>query len=548
MTRSTLRRGAAFGAAAGVLAALTVAVPTTVSAATAVPGVAYIDATVAASSSLKVAGVDGSSPVSIIPAGLQATSFAASSDTDAASSTVAVVVRTIAPKVQDTTSALVVTHGGVSKVVSSFTDANPVVSADGLFVWFLTHGNLWKYDVVAGTAVQINGGAEFNPWAAAPGSHSYVYRLAVSTDGSKAAELLQSYPNSGPGGVNRSQVRVFDIVQTGASFDKTPIWTSFNYLGNTLTSPQLLPYNFVFTDSDTLVTGECVNDPCATWTTFSVNTSTAPDGVKTGTGITALPNLNNLLSLRQTAGTWWAWALDQTAHTLTPSTTTDNTFATPLTAAAAWAGADHDFAFIQPVADTPATFTSLAAKMGVAATLNLSAKSVNSGAQVHFDGFGTYPAPLSGEVVQKETGQVWKGQLQSSIDAGKTWTVAGATTFGGGLTAKLTRTTQFRWFFAGDALTAPAYSGRKVVSVTPGLTVKVTKSGTRRIVAGTTTRVGGTITLFKLTGRKYVKVLATTISAKGGWSFGKRLLAAGAYRVVTTPDASWASAAKAFRI
>ena len=555
MTRSTLRRGAAFTAAATLLAGLAVAAPMSASGAVGTPSVAFIDTTVASAAALSSLPPSGSgTPTLLNPAGLSTSFFAASSDTLTADTTVVTGVRTVGSVFPNTTSALVVTHGGVSKVLSTYTDVNPVVSADGLFVWFLVRGNLYKYDVVAGTTAQINGAAQFNPWAAAAGSHSYVYRLAISTDGSKAAELLQSYPDSGGGGVNRSQIRVFDITQTGANFVSAPIWTSFNYTGNRVAppvnDPQLLPYNFVFTDANTLVTGECVNDPCETWTTWAIDTTTAPDGVKTGAGITALPNLDNLLGLRQSAGTWTAWNLDiTTAHTVTPNTTTDATFASPLTQGTAWpAGSDKYFAYITPLADAAPAFTALAAKMGVASTLTLSKAVVATGTRVAYNAFGTYPSPASGQILQKETATVGRGTLQSSINGGVTWTTVATTTSGGGTTGILTRNTRFRWVYAGDVLTAPSTSAVKVVYVTPSLSVKVTKSGKTKIVSGVTSRIGGTVSLWKLSGKTWKKLYTASVTTRGAYSFGKRGLAAGTYRVVTLADASWLATAKAFRI
>ena len=554
MTRPTLRRGAAFTAAAALLAGLAVAVPMTAQGAGSTPTVAFVDSTVPSAAALTSLAADGTGPATLLnPAGLQTSFFAASSDTATSASTVVTGVRTIGPVVANTTSALVVTHAGVSKVLSTYTDVNPVVSADGLFVWFLVRGNLYKYDVALGTTLQINGAAQFNPWAAAAGSHSYIYRLAISTDGSKAAELLQSYPNSGGAGVNRSQIRVFDISQTGANFVSAPIWTSNNYLGNGVADKQLLPYNFVFTDDKTLVLGECINDPCATWTTWGVDTLAAADGtttMATATGVTALINLDNLLGLRSAAGTWYAWALDNvTAHTITPSTTTDSTFATALTAGAVWpVGSDKYFAYITPLADIPATFTGLSAKMSVAPTLVLSKSAVVTGTRVTFNAFGTYPSPASGQILQKETATVGRGTLQYSLNGGATWAKLVTTTAGGGSTQLLSRTTKFRWLYPGDALTNPATSVVRTVSVAPSLSVKVTRSGSSKVVSGVTSRIGGTVALWKLSGRTWKKLFTTPVKTRGAYSFGKRSLVTGTYRTITLADASWISAAKTFKI
>jgi hypothetical protein len=554
MTRPTLRRGAAFTAAAALLAGLAVGAPMAASGAPALDAtdVAYIDTTAPSAAILKNALPDGTSATTLAPAGLSASFFAASTDTAAANSTVVTGYRSVATSApQDSTAALVVTHGGVSKVLSAYTDVNPVVSADGQTVWFLVRGNLYSYDVTSGATTQINGAAEFNPWLAASGYHTYVYRLAISTDGTKAAELLQSYPDSGVG-VNRSQIRVFDISTATPSVKKTPIWTSYNYAGGPA-AKQLLPYNLVFTDPSTLVIGECIDYVCETWTTWSVDTTTAADGtapIAAGTGIAALTNLNNLLGLKQSRGTWYAWALDLTVnHNITPYTTTDSSFAAPLTLGTPWPnGSEKYLHYVTPLADTPATFTSLSVRMGVAANLKLAKTLVATGTRVHYDAFGSYPVPLSGEVLQKEIAQVWRGQLQYSVNAGATWANVNVSTYGGGSTQKLTRNTWFRWSFPGDALTRPASTSAKLVSVVPSLSVKVTKSGASRTVAGVTSRSGGTVAMYKLSGRTWKKVVTTPVRAKGLYSFGKRTLSRGSYKVVTVADVSWASSTKTFSI
>jgi hypothetical protein len=315
---------------------------------------------------------------------------------------------------------------------------------------------------------------------------------------------------------------------------------------------QLLPYNFVFTDDKTLVLGECINDPCLTWTTWGVDTLAAPDGtttMATGTGVTALTNLDNLLGLRAGTGTWYAWALDNvTAHTITPWTTTDPTFAS-LTPLAAWpAGSDKYFAYVTPLADVPASFTGLSVKMSVAPTLVLSKSAVATGSRVTFNAFGTYPSPASGQILQKETATVGRGTLQYSLNGGATWAKLVTTTAGGGSTQLLTRTTKFRWLYPGDVLTNPATSVVRSVSVAPSLSVKVTKSGSSKVVSGVTSRVGGTVALWKLSGRTWKKLFTTPVKTKGAYSFGKRTLGKGTYRAITLADASWISAAKTFKV
>ncbi len=97
-------------------------------------------------------------------------------------------------------------------------------------------------------------------------------------------------------------------------------------------------------------------------------------------------------------------------------------------------------------------------------------------------------------------------------------------------------------------VTSPATSVVRTVSVAPSLSVKVTKSGSSKVVSGVTSRIGGTVALWKLSGRTWKKLFTTPVKTRGAYSFGKRNLVKGTYRAITLADASWISAAKTFKI
>lgn len=550
MTVPTARRAAALATASAVLVGLAVAVPQAASAAapTDATNFAFIE-TSDASQPGPLRQVAGLAPAAVTDAtdltsGNLSTRFfdASSGTTTTATTTVATSVRTAGG-----TQALVVTNNGTSRIVSTYNDANPVVSANGDTVWFVVHGNLFKYTVATQTTTQISTGAEFNPWAAAPGSHSYLYRLAVSPNGLEAAVLQQSYPDSGSIGVNRSQIKVFDISQTGASFDSTPLWTSYNYVGNGASDPQLLPYNLVFTDDDTLVFGECVNDPCATWTTFSVTPSSAQSGVQSGTGITALPNLDNLLGLKQSGGTWYAWSLTldsgNTITNITPYSTTDNTFSTALTAGTMWpTGSGKWFSQITPLQAEPPVVGTVANKLPVTAAFAVSKTRIFAGRTVGYTASGTYKTGLAQDV-STVAGALWK-----SIDGGKTWVKVVDPAAASGTTPRIWRNTYFQWRYAGDDLVAPSTSATRLVQAVPSLSFTVKRWGIYRIVTGKTGRVGGSVSMWKKVGTRWYRIHTTSVKAHGLFNFGRQRLGKGLYKVTTSIDRSWASNFKAFRV
>ena len=115
---------------------------------------------------------------------------------------------------------------------------------------------------------------------------------------------------------------------------------------------------------------------------------------------------------------------------------------------------------------------------------------------------------------------------------------------GNGRTQALTRNTYFRFVFAGDAFAAPATSSSELVVVSPTITAKAKKKGSKRIVSGTVKRSGGKVLLYK--GSK--KLASASIGSTGAFKFKARKLAKGSYTLKVAADASWASSSKKLKV
>ena len=83
----------------------------------------------------------------------------------------------------------------------------------------------------------------------------------------------------------------------------------------------------------------------------------------------------------------------------------------------------------------------------------------------------------------------------------------------------------------------------------PVVTVRKAVSGRYTTVYGTTTRAGGTSVMQRLTSRGWRTYTAATLVKKGSYlstyTYGRRALAKGTYRIVTIADRGWASGVSA---
>jgi hypothetical protein len=212
-----------------------------------------------------------------------------------------------------------------------------------------------------------------------------------------------------------------------------------------------------------------------------------------------------------------------------------------------------------PVDAPPVAFSAQQASSPTAAVqphLDLSAALVKTGGRPVFASYAFYLKPVGAQTWAADSGVTQRGVIQFSIDAGKSWHLLGATTSrnvvpwptggpdGNGRTQALTRNTWFRWTVPADVFVGTATTSPRLVRVSPTVKAKIVKSGSKRTVAGTVARIGGTAVLYK--GTK--KIASVKISAKGVYSFGKRVLSRGTYRVVTLADTSWAAGSLTVKI
>ena len=171
--------------------------------------------------------------------------------------------------------------------------------------------------------------------------------------------------------------------------------------------------------------------------------------------------------------------------------------------------------------------------------------------------YNDYMVPIPGQLLDYNYMETEQGVLESSTD-GKTYkavlTTSGANpvSAGGydwtGVLPTVKRSLYYRWHFLGSTLTAAGYSPASRVTMIPTVTSKVTKVGAKRSISGTATRVGGSVTLYKVVGSKATKIATKAISASGAYNFGTLSLGSGNYRVSTVADGYAGVGSKTFKI
>jgi hypothetical protein len=192
--------------------------------------------------------------------------------------------------------------------------------------------------------------------------------------------------------------------------------------------------------------------------------------------------------------------------------------------------------------------------MPVHLSFEMSSRLVLAGSAVVYRTLVDYGSP---RLVSDIRPSNYRGLFQSSTDGGHVFhtvtTTSGAKSVtwpgnsklvGNGTTPKLKQNTWFRWYYPGDTFTSVAKSATILVRVAPKVVVTARKSGANRILSGTASRVGGTMTLFK--GSKLIA--RTAITSAGAYKFKALKLPAGTYLLVTSTDAKWASTHFTFRL
>jgi len=540
--RTWTRSGVLVGACALVVGLL----PTSTAAANVLPATpavfSYIDASTGAAPAtnrvLSAADATGALNLSTLAGGVQTSGYDVSQD----GSTALVAARTGAPNANpyDSTFGLVRVHRDpstlavTSTLLSVFWTANPVLSADGSKAFWFVGSTLYQYDAGTGATSAIG--------AFAPAAGEMVTRIAVSGDGSKLAVIYTK-------AATRSARVVAAPTLTGPAGGS---WGQFVYTGATQPSGNI----FVWAGNGDLVWSE-YDSTAASPVLNGVWAAIPGDGTSVAQTQQSVPALTDAYDLRQDAsGTWWFWKDDTSVSPAVsnlwsiPSALPVDTTAAPPVLVGPRADGPTTYRYV-PSAVTPPALQTVANPAAAHPFLALSASTATYGKRVGYDAHNYYGAPPNAAFANATASEVDRGQLQRSVDGvhfSPLLTTSGASpvvigrSYYNAYTPALTRNTWFRWVYPGDVFTAAGTSATRVVKVAAVLSARVQVSGASRIVAGgTTRRVAGTVILYRVVGKKLVKVAAAVVTAKGVYSFGKRKLAAGSYRVVTVADRYWAS-------
>jgi len=438
-----------------------------------------------------------------------------------------------------------------TRIVSSQYTANPVVSRDGLSVWFLNYiyppsGNspklaLYKYNVATKVATRLSLSNDFQPVAA---SGPDTLRLAISPDGSKAAIVYRAY-NANGNAVNPSRIFAAGISagKTGNYFEQKDIASS-----SAIASSASLAWaddnsTLTFTKED-LASGQL--------STYSVAV-TAPNAQASAGPLT------DWYDVARYNGEWWMWQDDFTdqanpftnfGHSADPSPVV-----APLTTAR-WNGSFYVRSFRLSAATPPAIGIPVnkpTAHPGIV----FNTTSVGYKKSTAYYSYNDYMVPISGQVFADNYSETQRGVLETSID-GRTYkallttTAAHPVTAGGytwtANTPAATRTLYYRWRFAATTFAAAGLTAATKITMIPTVSATITKSNGGRKIVGTATRAGGSVTLYKVVGSKATKVLTKAMNSKGQFNFGTVYLKAGNYRISTVLDGYAGIGSKNFKV
>ena len=442
----------------------------------------------------------------------------------------------------DSTSGLLVSVNGATRLISTYVDTNPVVSVDGATAWFVSDGDLYRYATSGTTVTRLTDGGEFFP----PTTEHVLTRISVSPDGDRIAAVYRKFDTNDD--VDASTVTVSTIPAPLAA--PVDMFTT-SYAG--ASSPEAANEAPAWFDNDNVAFARCATGACGTWVWRTVD-------LTAGTPVDAPFNgPNNLYDLRKLGTVWFAWQDSGSGPTfstqLMSSIDDAQTFSTT---GSSRTDADSSQLYV-PVTAAPATISGTAASANRAQSdglLLLSTERVSTGGSAVYLALTEYLRPVGSQVWPDDSDATFRGQLQYSTDGRRTWkllrTTSGTTEVafpglpfpGNGRTQALTRNTYFRVVFAGDAFAAPATSSTELVAVSPTIAAKAKKKGSKRVVSGTVKRSGGKIALYK--GSK--KLATATIGSTGSYKFKARTLAKGSYTLKVAADASWASSTKKLKV
>ena len=546
-------KAAAVGAGVAAALLLTTAIP-----ASALPGdpvVSYVDmgGYPATSAVLTSSALDGTGTKTSLASGINTQAYSVSDD----GNTVAISgwAGAYSAPDSDITFGTVVTHrtglNTQTQIVSSQYLANPVVSPDGAYVWFLNYiysaGSstptlaLYRFTVADHSMTRLALSSDFQPSTA---SGSEPVRLAVAPNGTNFAIVYQSHGANG-GAINPSR-----ILAAGATVGKGGNY--FEYKQITGDSSALSSSSLAWADDSTTLT----------YSTFDTSTGDLTNSSVAVTSPNATPNGGSLASwydISRYNNAWWMWKDDVSDPQSPFSSYGSSSDPSPLvapTTLTTWQGS-FDVRSFRLSATTPAIMTTPNNRPLAHADLILNASSVGYNKTTQYVSFNDYMVPISGQVFDYNYSETQQGVLESSPD-GKTYkalrTTSGAhpVSAGGytwtGVLPAVTRTLFYRWHFLGNTLASAGYSPVSKVVMIPTVSATIKKVGTKRTITGTATRVNGSVTLYKVVGSKATKVVTKPISAKGAYSFGTLSLASGTYRISTVADGYAGVGSKTFKI
>lgn len=277
----------------------------------------------------------------------------------------------------------------------------------------------------------------------------------------------------------------------------------------------------------------------------------------------AAPALDNVYDLRPLGSIWYGWkdAADLVnAKVISQYGSTDSPATVAISGLTSRSNGDVTFGYVA----TSAVPTPLTAVMVKNPTAGASAffprtRSVAYGKRAtYYAAFEYWQDPTQLATTPDYPFEVQRGTLYYSVNrtSWRSQTTPGTQVLisgerWSGVTPVLTRNTWFYWVYRGDMLTraAPRTATYEVTVAPLFKKFGIAKSGSRRIVAGTLTRVAGKAVLYrKVTSTRWKAVATVKITSKGVFSFGKLALAKGSYKVVSLADTWWAASTRTFRI
>ncbi len=435
-----------------------------------------------------------------------------------------------------------------TRILSSQYTANPVVSPDGLSVWFLNYISapggasstlaLYKYNVTSKVTTRLSLSSAFQP-AAASGPETL--RLAISPDGSKAAIVYRAFDANGDA-ANPSRIFAAGISagKTGNYFEQKDIASSSEIASTASLAWAEDNSTLTFTKED-LASGQL--------STYSVAV-TAPNAQASAGPLT------DWYDVARYNGEWWMWQDDASNPASSFGHSADPSPVVAPSTTTAWVGDFYVRSFRLSAVTPPAIGTPVNRPVAHPGLI-LNATSVGYKKSTAYYSYNDYMVPLAGQIFNDNYSETERGLLQKSTD-GKaystllTTTAAHPVTAGGytwtANTPAATRTLYYRWCFQATTFAAAGCSTATKVTMIPTVTATVTKSGTKRKIVGTATRVGGSVTLYKVVGSKATKIATKTINSAGVYSFGTLSLKTGNYRISTVADSYAGVGSKTFKV